>query len=71
MNLSIPKKTNQQPADAHSIPLNAFYDAILRNHVNSGAVFSDKGKQAARVVMLNENAWLLLDVAGMPLWGLA
>jgi hypothetical protein len=39
-------------------------DVLLRNPVNLT-------KQAAKIVMLNENAWLLVDVAGMPLWGLA
>jgi hypothetical protein len=50
-----------------SIPamrMSRFFDAILCNPVNLG-------KQAAKTVMLNENAWMLVDVMGMPLWGMA
>jgi hypothetical protein len=44
--------------------MNHFFDVLLSNPVNLG-------KQASKMVMLNQNAWLLVDVAGMPLWGMA
>jgi hypothetical protein len=50
-----------------SIPamrMNRFFDAILSNPINLG-------QQASKMVMLYENAWMLVDVMGMPLWGMA
>jgi hypothetical protein len=54
-------KPQQTSAPAHTITLG---DAILRNPVNTG-------KAIATTIMLDTNFWLLVDIAGLPVWATA
>jgi hypothetical protein len=45
----------------HTITLG---DAILRNPVNTG-------KAIGTAIMLDANFWLLVDIAGLPVWATA